>query len=116
MVAGDLSVTWAHRDRIQQTAYLVQQGDGDIGPEPGTTYTLRIRDRNDTLVHTETGLTGANFVWDVSSAASEAGAQGDRISMEIIAVRDGLGSWQPQLRHVERAGYSLHYGNYYGGI
>ena len=116
VVAGDLSVTWAHRDRIQQTAYLVQQGDGDIGPEPGTTYTLRIRDRNDTLVHTETGLTGANFVWDVSSAASEAGAQGDRISMEIIAVRDGLGSWQPQLRHVERAGYGLHYGNYYGGI
>ena len=43
-------------------------------------------------------------------------ALGDRINLEISAVRDGLESWQPQLRHVERAGYGLYYGNYYGGL
>ena len=116
VVAGDLAVAWAHRDRIQQTAYLVQQDEGDIGPEPGVTYTVRIRDRNDALMHTETGITGTTFVWDVATAASETGALGDRISVEISAVRDGLESWQPQLRHVERAGYGLQYGNYYGGL
>ena len=116
VVAGDLTVTWAHRDRIQQTAYLVQQGDADIGPEPGVTYTVRIRDRNGALVHTETAITGTNFVWDVTTAASEAGALGDRITLEITAMRDGLESWQPQVRQLDRAGYGLRYGNYYGGL
>ena len=94
----------------------MQQDEGDIGPGPGTTYTLRIRDRNDTLAHTASGISGTSFVWDVATAAADAGALGDRITVEISAVRDGLESWQPQLRHVERAGYGLHYGNYYGGL
>ena len=116
VVAGDLTVSWAHRDRIQQTAYLVQQMDADIGPEPGVTYTVRIFDRSDVLVRTESGLSGTSFIWDVASAALDAGALGHRITVEISAERDGLESWQPQLRHVERAGYGLHYGNYYGGL
>lgn len=76
VVAGDLTVTWTHRDRIQQTAYLVQQSEGDIGPESGVIYTVRIRDRNDTLVHTASGITGTTFVWDVATAAADAGALG----------------------------------------
>ena len=52
VVAGDIIIAWAHRDRIQQTAYLVQQDEGDNGPEPGVTYTVRIFDRNGALVHT----------------------------------------------------------------
>jgi len=116
VVASDLTVAWAHRDRTQQTAYLVQQDEGDIGPEPGVSYTLRILDRNGALVRTETGITGSSFVWDVASAAVDAGALGDRVTLEIAAVRDGLESWQPQVRQVIRAGYGLHYGNYYGGL
>ncbi|GIX24917.1 MAG: hypothetical protein KatS3mg122_2148 [Caldimonas sp.] len=54
VVAGDLTLTWAHRDRTLQTAYLVHQDEGDIGPEPGTTYAVRLRDRNGTLVRSET--------------------------------------------------------------
>lgn len=38
---GDITVAWAHRDRTLQTAYLVDQEAADIGPEPGTTYTIR---------------------------------------------------------------------------
>jgi hypothetical protein len=67
VVAGDLTVAWAHRDRTQQTAYLVQQDEGDIGPELGVTYTVRIRNRNNVLVHTETGLLGTTFHLDGSS-------------------------------------------------
>ena len=116
VVAGDLSIAWAHRDRTQQTAYLVQQGEADIGPEPGVSYTVRIRDRNDALVHTASGITGANFVWDVATAAADAGALGDRITLELNAVRDGLESWQPQVRAADRAGYGLRWGHYWGGI
>ena len=116
VVAGDLTLAWAHRDRTQQTAYLVQQDEGDIGPESDVSYTVRIRDRNDALVHTETGITGSSFVWDVASAAADAGAQGDRITLEIAAERDGLESWQPQVRAVDRAGYGLRWGQYWGGV
>ncbi len=116
VVAGDLSVTWAHRDRTQQTAYLVQQNEGDIGPEPGVTYSVRILDRNNTLVHTASGITGTNFVWDVATAATDAGALGDHITVEITAERDGLESWQPQVRAVDRAGYGLRWGQYWGGV
>ena len=116
VVAGDLTVTWARRDRTQQIAYLVQQFDADIGPEPGVTYTVRIRDRNDTLVHTASGIAGTDFVWDVATAAANAGALGDRISVEISAERDGLESWQPQARVMDRAGYGLRWGQYWGGV
>jgi hypothetical protein len=116
VVAGDLNVAWAHRDRTQQTAYLVQQDEGDIGPELGVTYTLRIRNRNGALAHTETGLLGTTFIWTAVAAALDAGALGDRITVEIIAERDGLSSWQPQVRVMDRAGYGLRWGQYWGGV
>lgn len=116
VVAGDLILTWAHRDRTQQTAYLVKQEEGDIGPEPGTTYTVRIRDRNGALVRTEAGLTGNTWTWDVASSAMDAGPTGDRITVEIEAEREGLTSWQAQVRSVDRAGYGLRWGLYWGGV
>ncbi|MFN4342866.1 MAG: phage tail protein [Azonexus sp.] len=116
VVAGDLTVAWAHRDRTQQTAYLVRQDEGDIGPEPGVGYTVRIRDRNGSLVRTESGVTGNTWIWNVTSAAVDAGAAGDRVTVEIEAERDGLASWQPQVRTVERAGYGLRWGQSWGGV
>lgn len=116
MVAGDLILTWAHRDRLLQTAYLVRQIDADIGPEPGTTYGVRIRDRNGDLVRSETGIAGNTWTWDVASAALDAGIAGDRVTVEIEAGREGLSSWQAQVRTVERAGYGLRRGQYWGGV
>ncbi|BAO82905.1 hypothetical protein SMCB_0677 [Serpentinimonas maccroryi] len=116
VVAGDITVAWAHRDRIQQTAYFVQQNEGNIGPEPGTTYTVRIRNRNGALVRTQAALPGTSFVWDVPTAAAEAGALGDRITVKISAERGGLSSWQPQVRVMDRTGYGLRWGQYWGGV
>jgi len=116
VVAGDLNVAWAHRDRTQQTAYLVQQDEGDIGPELGVTYTVHIRNRNNVLVRTETGLLGTAYIWTAAVAVLDAGALGDRITVEISAERDGLSSWQPQVRVLDRAGYGLRWGKYWGGV
>jgi len=116
VVAGDLILTWAHRDRLLQTAYLVRQDEGDTGPEPGTTYGVRLRDRNGSLVRSETGLTGTAWTWDVASAALDAGVAGDRVTVEIETERDGLTSWQAQVRSVERTGYGLRWGQYWGGV
>lgn len=116
VVAGDLNVAWAHRDRTQQTAYIVQQDEGDIGPELGVTYTVHIRNRNNVLVRNETGLLGTAYIWTAAVAALDAGALGDRITVEISAERDGLSSWQPQVRVMDRAGYGLRWGQYWGGV
>jgi hypothetical protein len=67
-------------------------------------------------VRTEAGLTGHAWTWDVTSAALDAGVAGDRVTVEIEAERDGLTSWQPQVRRVERAGYGLRWGQYWGGV
>ena len=116
VVAGDLTLSWAHRDRTQQTAYLVQQGEGDIGPERGVTYTVRLYDRDGTLVRSQSGLSSTTWVWTSAEAAEEAGLLGDRITVEILAEREGLSSWQPQRREVNRAGYGLRWGQYWGGV
>ena len=116
VVAGDLVIRWAHRDRRQQTAYLVHQDEGDIGPEPGVTYTVHIRDRAGNVVHSATGLNDIGYRWDVARAAQDAGVLGDQLSLSITAVRDGLESLQPQRRAVERTGYGFRYDHYYGGV
>jgi len=62
-----LSITWAHRDRLLQTAYLVTQDEASIGPEAGVTYTLRIYGQNDDLISTSTGLSGTSFTYSNES-------------------------------------------------
>lgn len=63
-ITGQLALTWAHRDRIQQTAQtLVDQNAASVGPEPGVTYTLRLYDQGGTLRRTEAGLTGTAYTW-----------------------------------------------------
>lgn len=57
-----LNVTWAHRDRLQQTSgFSYDFYDASIGPEAGVTYELQIWDEDDVLAVTETGLTGTSY-------------------------------------------------------
>ena len=72
----------------------------DLGPEPRTPNGVRLRARDGTLVRSETGITGNAWTWDVASAGADAGAAGDRVTVEIEAKRDGLVSWRPQVRSV----------------
>ena len=65
-----LTLAWAHRDRILQTAGLTTWTSGNIGPEPGTTYTLRLYNELAALVRTETGLTGTSYTWTTEAADS----------------------------------------------
>ncbi len=60
---AELTVSWAHRDRLAQTAYLVEQSEASIGPEAGVTYDLRIYDESDALIHTES-LAGTSYTFD----------------------------------------------------
>ncbi len=85
-VATALTVSWAHRSRLQQNL----EGDetGDIGPEAGTTYTVQVwNDTTSTMIAEQTGITGTS-----ASFPSLTGFFDCRI--EAWSVRDGLASRQ----------------------
>ena len=94
------TVTWAHRNRLLQTAYVVTQGEDSITPEDGTTYTLRIYGESGDLLRTETELAGTSY--DYADEIADAGRRQLSLAVEIEAVRDGYASRQFQRREVER--------------
>ena len=83
---GELTISWAHRDRIQQTGgVLIDAMAGNIGPEVGTTYRLQGY-VDDVLVHTEDDIDGTETTWTPSMAGV--------IKVEVHAKRDDVYSWQ----------------------
>lgn len=83
---GALTVTWAHRDRLLQQDVLVDEAEASIGPEPGTSYTVRIY-LNGVLDHTESAISGTS-----STPYTLTGNGTARV--EVEALRDDLVSWQ----------------------
>jgi hypothetical protein len=116
-ILGQMALTWAHRDRMQQSVYLVTQSEGNIGPEAGVTYTVRFYNENNALQKTLTGLTTTAWTYLTADEATDSGLGriNGKFKVEIEAVRAGYTSWQKQSRSVDRAGYGLNYGKYYGG-
>lgn len=116
-ITGAVTVSWAHRSRVLQTAYLVAQGEANIGPEPGTTYTVRIYGEAGTLKHTETGLTGTSWTYPMAAEISESGLNrpNEKLTVKVEAIRDGHTSWQAQQIDIpECRGYGMFYGASYG--
>lgn len=94
--AEELAITWAHRDRRQQTVNMIRQDEGSIGPEAGTTYTLRIYGETDTLICTASGITGTSYTYQSATeiADSGLGRLNTSLRVELESVRGGLASLQ----------------------
>jgi hypothetical protein len=86
---GVITVEWTHRDRVLQADQLVDTEAASIGPEPGTTCTLRLY-VDDVLQNTVAGITGTSGTID---AAVDGTAR-----LEVESVRDGVTSWQMHVR------------------
>lgn len=84
---GELALSWAHRDRVQQTSgTLADHFDGDIGPEAGTTY--RVQGYVDgVLEHTEDDIATTSTTWTPAVGAGT-------IKVEVHSKRDGIYSLQ----------------------
>lgn len=93
---AELSLTWAHRDRRQQTVSLIKQDEGNIGPEFGTTYTIRIFGETDTLIRTVSGITGTSYIYATADEIADSGLGRLNTSsrVELESVRGGLTSLQ----------------------
>ena len=93
-------IRWAHRDRTQQTASIVTQLEDDIGPEPGTTYTVELyNDDTDELIESASGIPDTTY--SLSSTDSL------NARLEVYSVRDGIESWQRQIRRFLLIGTDL---------
>jgi hypothetical protein len=97
-ISGELTVSWSHRNRLTQTAYLVAQTEGNIGPEAGTTYTLKLYGQDGLLKKTETGLTGTSYTWTTEDADSglAAGVLNTSVRAVLTSVIGGRESHQAQ--------------------
>lgn len=85
---SEITVTWAHRNRLQQTgANLLGFFDDSLSmPEPGTTYTVRLLDNiNQVWLYTASGITSTAHTIPNGSIPFEY----EDVWMYIIATRDG---------------------------
>jgi hypothetical protein len=84
------TVTWSHRDRLQQTAAVIEDTTyGDIGPEDGTTYSIGLFDVTDNSVDFDSGLTTTTWDW-----VPPVGFADGNYTLKLWSVRDGHASWQ----------------------
>lgn len=84
----DVVLTWAHRDRTLQTAYIVEQDEASIGPEASVTYSLEVADEALTVLHSATGITAATATVPSSSLTS------GLLRFRLWSVRAGVTNWQ----------------------
>lgn len=90
-VTGDLVLTWASRNRIQQTSGTIYGfTDGNITPESGVTYTIRILNEDLSVGYESVGVTGTTFT---ITADDLIGCDKNAV-LEVFAVRDGIESYQ----------------------
>lgn len=103
-ITGELTVTWAYRDRLQQTSptTLINQGDSSVGPEAGTTYTIRVYGQPafpggpQPLIKTQTGETGVSWTYPEADEKADSGLShlNALLRVEVESVRGGYVSWQ----------------------
>ena len=99
-MTGEVVVSWAHRDRLTQADQLIDTLAGDIGPEAGVSYRLRIYG-NGALRRTVSDLTGTTYTYTAALEQADGGPF-SRISVALSAVRGNVESWATQSWEVNR--------------
>lgn len=98
LVSGDVTVGWAHRDRLLQQDQLVDDEITNIGPELGVEYRVRIFDNGNSL----------RFSADVDSgpvtATADLFAGATALRVELFSLRDSLESLQRLAHTVDYEG------------
>lgn len=85
-------LTWAHRDRKLQADMLVGHVEGSVGPEPGTTYNIRVYAEDGVTLLSETDV-GAVDTWTYDAALQSADGDPAEVWMELESKRDDVSSF-----------------------
>lgn len=86
VVAGDIEITLAHRDRALQGDQLIPWNAPSIGPEPGVEYVARVFDDADALVHESDPFTGDALAINFEHTGP--------VRLQVLSRRDDLECWQ----------------------
>lgn len=91
-IQDGITITWAHRDRTQQTVTLVRQDEGNIGPEAGVTYAVRVYDAvTGAMLKEQTGITGTSDTTDLIALGH---TDVETVRIELESIRASLVSQQ----------------------
>lgn len=91
--ATEIALTWAHRDRITQSSFLLEHTAGSVGPEPGVTYTVELYDElTNVMFRDATGVSDTDYTY--TTAWDTADGHHESIRFRVFSVRDSLPSWQ----------------------
>lgn len=100
---GNHTLTWAHRDRLQQTgSEILDHFDGPVGPEAGTTYLVRMDAQyltgnfSGTLFEESLGNVTSYSYSEPALDSSFSGIppSATAVRLRVFSVRDGYESWQ----------------------
>lgn len=87
---GSLAISWVHRNRVQQTATILDFDDAGVTNETGVTYSLVIRRAsNNAVLINQTGLTGTSVTVGLPTGQYD-------ILIDLSSVRSGYDSFQHQ--------------------
>lgn len=89
----DLVWTWNHRDRILQADQLISHTEASIGPEPGTTYGMKVYDPDGVLLRTVTGVVGTTWTYTREMAEAD-NFTAPEAFVDLYSERDGYTSYQ----------------------
>lgn len=104
----DVVVAWSHRDRTRQGTVTLQNA-GTVGLEGGALYTLLIYKQNGTLLRTVSGLVAETYTYtNVQEMADNGGVLADALTFVLYATRDGITSYQAQIRGSARTGSTVY--------
>ena len=121
-ILGAFGLTWAHRDRLQQTGSdYIDFLDASIGPEAGTTYNLRLYGELDTLLRTVSGSAAVSYNWtdeEADSGLTVPGSAGGGDYDTVVAASSPTARWKMD----ETSGTTMldsvggYHGTYFNGV
>ena len=110
---GALTATWAHRDRTRQTITFNDYMVGNIGPEVGVTYTVKVYN-GATLLRTYKGITSTSWSYPCPDDIADGTIQTLRMTLE--SANGSLASWQKHDTTFTRHGLGFDLGLQIGGV
>jgi hypothetical protein len=111
---GDVAFTWSSRNRLTQAAAgtVKRQDDGDLTPEAGTTYTVKVT-IGGTVVRTVTAIAVETFTYTIADRLADGGA--GPVTLDVFSNANSLDSFQSQEVTFEMSGFGLDFGRIFGG-
>ncbi len=98
-ITGELTVSWSHRNRLGTWSYA-DSGKTSTA-EPGTEYDILVYGELGTLVHTETGVTGASWTYLEADEIADSGLGRLNDQLRVIVQTYGDGQAHQAIREIE---------------